>query len=378
MIAEEIRARGVLTWQDITDIRSGKKLEREITLGLDKADAVLSMLTPASLASDPVCLLEIGPLLNRRRRGEAKDLIVAPRNLGDRAAIAEATIRRYGVDLTADWMPVILPAGEAVLTPAEAVPIANAVLGHFFPRGGNGHDELRIGLHSRAFTPGFRDLEVDWTSLFDVERRSRGTPDQWARAWRAIRDLQHTLARHTAQRRVLFDGQAHLTAGLLAGLAFSRSSGFQVGVLGGGARWDQGVPDSSPADVAITEEPQSLESTTVAVELELSRSVTARVSAYYARLGTVPRLRILVVPSAPSDRWVDPSSAGALASYLGRMIRDAVDRTAARQVDLFYAGPLSLAVLLGAEVGSLEASLQLFEFEDGAYHNSIRIPQEER
>lgn len=377
VVAEEVRARGVLTWQDVQDIRAGKKVQSEIAAGIERSDAVLSLLTPSALASQAVRECEIAPALDRRRRGEPKDLIVVPRNLGTREDIAARTVRIFGADLTLDWMP-LLRDGDAALTPREAAPAARAVLGHFYPRDAERTSGTwRIGVHGREFTPGARDLELDWTPIVGGDRRP-GTPDDWSRVWAALRDVKHTLAQHSARRTVVVDGQAHLTAGALFGLAFSRTSGFSLTILSGGASWDQSVPASTLAAFELHEEPGALGATHVAVEIELARSVTRRVSDYIARTGRVPRARLLGVSTAPADRWLAPTSAGPLAAGIGRRIADLVDRTGARRVDLFYAGPLTLAILLGAELGSIEADLQLFEFHEGAYQPSLRVPQGER
>ena len=378
-IAEELQARGLRTWQDIHDIRLGRRIESEMEDGIARSDAVLHLLTPAALNSPPI-RREIDLSVGRRRRDASFIVLTAAQDLGDdHAAVGERTLAEFGENLANDWLQ-LLPPGPDALAYEDAAAYAKHVLRTFFPRGRGPDDDepWRLGLHTRGSAGAGHDLELDWRPLFGSDDRGPGDFEAWSRAWRAVRDGRDVLADHSPRRRLTLTAAAHQSAGVLFGLAFCCHGHWQLQVKDPeGAEWHRAPGGAAIDPFIVTRQPEAIEGTYLTVEAEVARQVLSAVSARIAETGEEPRARVLAHREG-GPGWVTPATGSALARALSTEIRAGVDELGTRRVELFLAAPLPLSVLLGAELGAAHAELALFEFHDGRYEPALAIPEEER
>lgn len=377
-LAEELQARGFRTWQDVHDIRLGKRIESEVERGISSCDGVLHLLTPDALDS-PAVRREIELAARRRRRDSEFAVFGAARALGDsHEEVGKRTLAAVGENFARDWLERLTDGPEPVdLT--EAAAFARKVLQSSFPRGeGRGSDAWRIGLHTRGLAGGSHDLDLDWRALLGPDERTPGTYDSWRRAWQAVRDVREILCEHSDRRRVELVASAHQTAGILFGLTFCANARFELAVVDQErVEWTRGAAGAEIAPFQISRQPESLEGSYLTVEIEVARTVLSAVSERIADLGEEPRARILVCrPDGPE--WTDPATGAVLARAIALESKRAVDDLPVGRVEIYPAAPLPLCVLLGAELGALHAELALFEFHGGRYEPSVTIPEEEQ
>lgn len=381
-LAEELQARGLRIWQDVKDIRLGKRIESEMEDGIARADAVLHLLTEDSISS-PAVQREIELSIARRRRqaaGEEFSVLVAARGFGDGIAdVAQRTLEVFGENFARDWLEV-LPAGAGPVEITGAGAFARRVLRSFYARGtGPADGSWRVGLHTRAFIGDGHDLELDWRSILASEdRRSPGDFEGWQRCWRAVRDVRDVLADHSPRRAIELDAAAHQTAAMLFGLAFCRNGRYRLEISAqDGEPWCTGDGGPRGEGLGMNLQPEDLEGTYLTVEIEIARRVIKAVSAQIAASGEEPRARLLVT-SPEASTHLSPLGGACLAIELAQQTKQAVDELGVERVEIYPAAPLAFTVLFAAEIGALGTQLALFEFHDGRYAPSLAIPEEER
>jgi hypothetical protein len=376
-LAEELRARGFRTWQDVEDIRLGNRIESEVERGIAKCEAILHVLTPASISS-PAVRREITLALARRRRDPEFAVLAAARDLGEgHEDVGRVTFEHFGENFARDWLELLEP-GPDPITHEEAAALARKVLRGFYPREeGPPGGQWQIALHTRAMAAAEADLDLDWRALLGDEVRTPGDFESWGRAWRAVRDVRDILAEHSRRRSIRLEAAAHQTAGLLFGLAFCANGGYRLEIADQhGELWRRAEDAGSAAGFRLSLQPESLEGTYLTVELEVVREVLGAVGEHLAGRGEEPRARLLVSRDGAPDR-VDPATGAALAAGIAGELKRAVDDLGVRRVELYPAAPLALSVLFGSELGALHAELVPFEFQAG-YTPSLSIPEEER
>ena len=380
-LSEELQARGLRIWQDVKDIRLGKRIESEMEDGIARADAVLHVLTEDSISS-PAVQREIELSTARRRRqaaGEEFSVLVAARGLGDGIAdVAQRTLEVFGENFARDWLEV-LPTGAGPVEITDASAFARKVLRSFYARGtGPADGSWRIGLHTRAFVGDGHDLELDWRSILASEdRRSPGDFESWQRCWRAVRDVRDVLADHSPRRAIELDSAAHQTAATVFGLAFCRNGRYRLEISAqDGKPWRSGYEEPAVHSFLINLQPEDLEGTYLTVEIEIARRVIKAVSAQIAASGEEPRARLRVT-SAEASAHLSPQAGPCLAIELAQQTKRAVDEFGVERVEIYAAAPLPFTVLFAAELGALGTELALFEFHDGRYVPSLAIAEEE-
>lgn len=375
-LAEELLARGIGIWQDIDDIRLGRRIESEMERGMAAADAVLHVLTPSSLASAPV-QREVTLALRRRRAEPDFQVMAVARNIGEsHDEVGRRTLDELHENFARDWLE-ILPAGDGAIELEPAAGFAKKVLRSFYPRReGPADGAWTIGLHARGHSEGEHDLELDWRPLVSDGRRMPGDYAAWERLWTAIRDVRDVLCDHSPRRAIVLHAAAHQTAAALFGRAFCANARFRIDIEQDGETWRAARGSNAPAGFVVITTPQKMDSTYVTAEIEIAREVSEAVSARIAETAEEPRARMLARREA-GPGWMDPTEAAAAAYVVAQHIKQAVDDVRPQRVELFCAAPLPFVVLLASELGALHADVGLYEFHQGRYSPSIVVPEED-
>jgi hypothetical protein len=375
-LGEELLARGVSIWQDVADIRLGRRIESEMEQGIAAADAVLHVLTPSSLVSTPV-QREVTLALRRRRTEPDFQVMAVARNIGDsHDEVGRRTLTDLHENFARDWLE-ILPPGDEAIEFAPAADFAKKVLRSFYPRReGPADGAWSFGLHARGRSEGEHDLELDWRPLVGDGRRMPGDYAAWQRLWTAMRDVRDVLCDHSPRREIFLHAVAHQTAGALFGRAFCSNARFRVKIAQDGSIWQSAAGSEAPANFAIHAIPEKMDGTYITVEIEIARAVAEAVSARIAETGEEPRLRLLARRESGTG-WMDPADAAAAADVVAREIKRVVDDVRPQRVELFCSAPLPFVVLLASELGALHAEIGLHEFHDRRYAPSIVIPEED-
>jgi hypothetical protein len=376
-IAEELLARGIRVWQDIDDIRLGKRIESEMEDGIANCDGIVHLLTPAAIAS-PAVRREVEFAIRRRRREPDFRVFAVARDIGEgHEEVGELTLAQFGENFARDWLE-LLAASEEPVDHEEAASFTRKVLRSLLPRGKGPDDGTwHIGLHTRSLAAGMADLDLDWRPLLGSDARRPGDYESWGRAWRAVRDVRDVLCEHSARRQIFLEAAAHQTAAMLFGLAFSANARFRLAVVDQeGKEWRREAPAQLDG-FTINRQPEDLEGTYLTIEIEVARQILPAVAEHIAATGEEPRARLLATPTDSVD-WIEPRAGAQLARALATAAKEAIDDLSLRRVEVYTAAPIPLAVLFATELGALHAEIAIFEFHEDGYRPSIAIPEEER
>jgi TIR domain-containing protein/CBASS immunity sensor of nucleotide second messenger signals len=375
-LAEELMARGFRIWQDVHDIRLGKRIESEMEEGIASCGGVVHLLTEAALASTAV-RREVALATQRRRRDPEFAVMSIARGIGQsHSEVGDRTLAEFGENFSRDWLELLADDSDPASN-EEAAAFARLALRSFYPAGGGDDDgSWSIALHTRGAAPPGSDLDLDWRPMLGLGARNPGDYEGWARAWAAIREVRDTLAEHSGRREVELEAVAHQSAGILFGAAFCANGRWRLKVTGqDGAPWPP-AGAGTVDEFRINRQPESLDGTYLTVEIELVRRILAAVGEHIATTGEEPRARLLVTRESTNGQ-IDPDAGGALAREIAGEIKGAVDDLGVDRVELYSAAPFPLSVLLAAQLGALHAEFAVFEFHEG-YQLSIAIPEEER
>ena len=375
-LAEELMARGFRIWQDVNDIRLGKRIESEMETGIASCDGVVHLLTPAALASTAV-RREVTLGTHRRRRDPEFSVISVARGIGQsHSEVGDRTLAEFGENFSRDWLE-LLPEDSDPASYSEAAGFARLALRSFYPAGaGDGEGAWTITLHTRGAAPHGADLDLDWRPMLGLGARNPGDYEGWTRAWAAVREVRDTLGEHSGRREIALEAVAHQSAGILFGAAFCANGRWRLAIIGqDGAPWTP-TGGGSLEEFRLNRQPESLEGTYLTVEIELVRKILPAVGDRIATTGEEPRARLLVTREVTNGQ-IEPDTGSALARAIAGEIKEAVDDLGVDRVELYSAAPFPLSVLLAAQLGALHAELAVFEYHEG-YQLSIAIPEEER
>jgi hypothetical protein len=222
----------------------------------------------------------------------------------------------------------------------------------------------RLRLHLTTFAAA-DDLEadvlVDWSPEFVA-----GFTTPWADLLVARDDLAEELAR--TGRGLGISVQSRLGPAFAFGHAFPYVSKIPITA---GDGWQLGHAED-PALIAVTDIPVAAGDPRVAiVEVSLARNVAVAVDRAVSALGLAPSHR-LSIGYGPDADHVDAAVAAAATAAFGRRLK-AMRDDGVTEAHVFLAGPVPLALLLGASVNAGPA-ITLYHTADGEYLRSVRLP----
>lgn len=364
-LAVETRGRGLRTWQDISHIRRGLKFESEIRAGMEASDGCLVHVTEHALRSRWLRRLEI-PLAVQTRSTRPYRLIPVFEGVEDFEQARVITEKAFGVNL-AEYSGCLIPSD------GDLVPASRDIVKSFYPKEGDTDTirrSLRIGFHTRAYTPGDHDLDLDWTDLLD---RPGVAEESWQRMWRGLLDVNKILRDWSPCRRITLSGLAHLSAAFAFGMAFPVVSRYEIGVQQGPELWAQtGTGDHG---FIISTDWGDVEGEVVTVEVSAAREIHQDVTGYLTGTGIQPRVRLLVRPrnAAPSRTSLSGNSAWACAADVGEAVNRLRAEVRPRRIMIFLAAPMAFAVFLGTQVNAAGAFIETCEFEREGYRRALMI-----
>ena len=362
-LTEELRARAVMTWQDIDDIRKGMKFEAEIRKGLADSNGCLWYVTDESLTSEWVRNLEV-PLALKRESTFVK--IPVFRSFGNYEAAKVATKESFGSDLTE--FSAFMTDGSA----SSLATVANGALKTFFPKNGDSSDRsvISVAMNARSYGPSDADVVLDWYSILG---REPGQTKTWERVWHAILDVSAALTAWSPCRSIVLSGKAHLTAGFAFGLAFPTVSGFRLTVDQGGEPWENSL--QVPHTFELDTDWGDLNGDVLTIEVGTSRSVLSDASRYLEANNLSPRARLKIEPeSEPSKDAISLATAGSLARDIAEEVNKIRAGVTPKRLLFFMACPLALSVFIGSQLNAAGAEVVSMEFDEGEYHEALLVP----
>jgi hypothetical protein len=218
------------------------------------------------------------------------------------------------------------------------------------------------------------DYLLDWREHFagtEYERSHRIIdPALWnGRMLPEIQCLEERINRETAARVIRARGLARLSAWFAFGNVFSRVAGYEIEIQQGAAQWRTDTQPSADFKLIVTSTPAAAEHAAVlAVGLSVTGSLVADMRAYLHSTGFAGGVLELEPQNGPSrEVFRNAGDAAAFAAEAKKTIRQWIDATRAKDVLLFYFGPLSGACFLGHDLNALGARVTIMEDQAPGY-----------
>lgn len=221
------------------------------------------------------------------------------------------------------------------------------------------------------------DYLLDWREHFsgsEYERSHRVLdPALWnGRMLPELQALEERINREAAARLIRARGLARLSAWFAFGNVFSRVAGYEIEIQQGGAQWCTNVAPSTDFKLIQTSAPGATAASSLAVGLSVTGSLTTDMRAYLGSINFEGGVLELEPERGPSrEVFRSAGDAVAFADEAKKAIRQALDATRAKEVLLFYFGPLSGACFLGHDLNALGAQVSILEDQAPGYARSF-------
>ena len=371
-LACELRLRGLTVFRDVESFTPGAPIERTIRAELARCAVVTPLLTPASLASDPVVEMEFKSARDLRRDHGRPALVPVVRNLG--ASQLEVTANTWGrlkYDFAANWTP-LATAGGGPLEIGEVAEIALRALRAAMPPG-NGPSEgaWRVSVATRGERPAGEELVIDATAMLGGPEARPGTKQQWARVAAGIRDLEKVLGEHGRRSGIVIEPHCHLSAAVAAGHAFRFAGGWHLTVEANATTLSRGNPEDSAITPTVEDGAFTDSSGTLAVIIDLvPRGIHRSATDSFA---SPPRATLHYTRTEAGQ--LSAAETADLAVRIAHDIKRRRGELKAARIDMYLCAPAAFAVLLGAELGAVGCPIQLHEAHEDTYIPSVELPR---
>jgi len=188
-----------------------------------------------------------------------------------------------------------------------------------------------------------------WTRFFEPGSEGYPPPDRWNTD--VLGELQETkdwILKHRDTRRIVLSGNRRLSASLAIGSVFSAVAGFSIEMIyREGAVWATDAhADATTASYPLTAEEavQLMKADRLVVSVSIIHNIGPEVDSSLKETGLTDVSTLHIRGEQPI---ISPQQANLAVRGIKTLICDALSKTGARQLDLFFAGPAFLALLLG-------------------------------
>ena len=230
-----------------------------------------------------------------------------------------------------------------------------------------------IGGEKEEAGPEVRPIRLDWEDFFGGSTRSYPPPAEWDE--RLVGELAQTkdwILRHRGAGRVRFTGNRRLTAALAIGATFSAVAGFSVEVENrDGQLWaTDAYPTSDTPAFPLDTGGGVFPSERLVVSIGVTREIAAEVDEGLGALGLagMPTLHLYSGEGVPSAEHANKATRA-----LKDEVVDALSRSGADHIDLFFAGPSPLALFFGHRLNAT-ATIRCYEWVSrGTYMPTCEI-----
>ena len=218
------------------------------------------------------------------------------------------------------------------------------------------------------------DYLLDWRYCFPGSDYERGHAPLDSSVWNGrmlpeLQALEERVNQERMPRLIRARGLSRLSAWLAFGRVFSRVAGYEIEVQQGAALWRTDAVPSADFTLISTRTPlPDRSAVSLVVGLSVTGSLGADVQHYLDSIGFAGEVLLLEPGCGPSrDVFRNAGDAVAFATDAKRAIRQSVDETGAKEVILFYFGPLSGACFLGHDLNALGARITVMEDQSPGY-----------
>jgi len=223
------------------------------------------------------------------------------------------------------------------------------------------------------------DYLLDWREHFEGPEYQRShrivDPALWnGRMLPELQALEQRINQEQAPKLIRARGLARLSTWFALGHVFSRVAGYQIEVEQNGLLWRTDAPPSGDFSMVATRTPDgSARTSTLAVGISVTGSLHSDLTNYLQSSGFQGGVLELEPGLGPSrDVFKSAGDVTAFVTASKNHMRHWVDVTGAREVWMFYFGPLSGACFLGHDTNALGASLTIMEDQAPGYAPAFR------
>ncbi len=366
----ELRLRGLTVFRDRESLVAGASVEAIIAQELARSALVMPLLTPDSLASDPVVEMEFKRARDLQREHGRPALAPVVRNLGaDQAEVTATTWERLKYDFAANWTPLATP-GNGPLELEEVARIALRGLRATLPASEGPADGCwRLSVATRGERPAGQELLIDATELLGGVASRPGSAGDWERVYAGICDLARVLAGHGRRREILIEPHCHLSAAVAVGHAFRFAAGWTPSVRAAGETLSRGVADAAELIATVESGAFRAAGGTLAAIVDLvPRQIYRCASDSFA---SPPRATAHYTRTAGEQMTARQTADWAM--WIAQDVKRLRGEFKAERIDLHLCVPAAFAVLLGAELGAVGCPVRLHETHDDTYLPSIEL-----
>lgn len=357
-----LKEAGVRPWRDVEDLPAGAGTRDTIERELARCTAAILWINEWALSSDYIRDIE-APLINEAVT--TRGIRVLP--VADGFGIVEALQRfqratgySFSDSNGYELDPALRPETEARTIAGRYV------TGHVDKAAQEGAAPVvRFVTRDDTATHGADAiLNFDWRHLFGGtgpdDGRLRGAFDAFSRSTKALLET-------SGPCEVTVAAKAHLPVGFAIGHAFRRTTGAHPVMHAHGLQWHPtNDPTTQAAPLREDVLPADAGSDRAALEIHVSRNITTAVRDTMRSTGRSYRRHVRLVPADGASQQA--LSSNTQANAWARQVQEVLERlsceSGVRHVDLYYAGTIELAVLIGTWLNAFGA-ITVHDFDKG-------------
>ena len=360
VFSTELSIAGADGWQDVNDLRLGRRNKREIRRVLaEEAGGLIWFGTPAATNSKFIRRVEVPAALVRSNRGDFPLVpVFADLRPSELRAVRFCWPRwRTSLARLIDHNGIIRDDGEAdelLWQRASHAYVRHAVLAR-------GNQPARVAISCVAAPERTADIVLDWRSLIGASRTM--DPRGPARAHAALANLRKAF-QEAGAKRIEVSAQLFLPLAVLVGLEFAPMTGLTLVV--------EQRTQTTTRWISVEELADPFDSADVEVERQIRGGVgptVVVVSTPEPIVGAVARycdqINAREVITLHAATLLDRPMTGVLARQVAAILADLTDRGVEKH--LLIRGPVSLAVLIGAAGNTMGRTTVPLWNGDGGY-----------
>ena len=372
-----INVRGIASWRDVDDLPTGSLVEGEIIRAIEHdADAIALFLTPSCLQSDFIWRVEVPAALRRHKRDPHFHIVPLLQGISF-AEVQQFCYNRKLADLSR-FNGIVLADGTTSETKQEQNKkrndVARRILQDAFAlhlRRIHADHSYEPSIYLRTFVSAPRsipDLSLDWQKVIDGKEHIP-TAQEWEEIlWPALLDVKRTISEKIPSHRIHLFIKGILPVAIALGFVFRETCGIALLLEGQKEIWST---ETSPSEQELLhcewtyndQGDQQIAVIGVATTLSIKQSISETLSV----VNFTPAYCIQLESSELSGESVrDAAHARAIAQQVRHICRKLCDQQRVRQIHLFVAIPVELAVLIGHQLNAL-CSITLYEYSKGSY-----------
>jgi len=212
-------------------------------------------------------------------------------------------------------------------------------------------NRIRIHTAIEEFEPATDQsaIRFQWTRFFEPGPGGYPPPSTWNTAVLGeLRETKDWILKHRETRRIVLSGNRRLSASLAIGSVLSAVAGFSIDMIyRDGLVWATDAhadAETAPYPLTSVEPPQLMKAERLAVSVSIIHNIGTEVDSSLKERGLTDVSTLHIRGEQPIT---SPQQANLAVRGIKTLICDALSKTGARQLDLFFAGPAFLALFLG-------------------------------